>query len=189
MADRNTVIRGSQIRKGYGLDNDASNLLRVKVEANEGIKLDGDGLGVAYDNSSIGIVSNLLAVKADGITEAHLDIESAPTDGFILVYNGTSGIQKLDYVDPATLVTGLTGVVLESDVINNEVPTGNINSSNTDFELANVPETNSVMVFLNGILQQPGGGLDYIIESGDVIVFTIAPDTNDILLVCYIKAS
>ena len=187
MADRNTLIRGSQVRKGLGLDNDASNLLRVKVEANEGIKLDGDGLGVAYDNASIGIVSNLLAVKAGGITEAHMDIESAPTDGYILVYNGDSGVEKLDYVDPATLVSSLTGVVLEGDVVNNEVPTGDINGSNTQFELANTPETNSVMVFLNGLLQQPT--LDYTIESGETVTFVIAPDASDILLVCYIKAS
>jgi hypothetical protein len=187
MADRNTLIRGSQIRKGQGLDNDASNLLRVKVEANEGIKLDGDGLGVAYDNATIGIVSNLLAVKAGGILESHLDIESAPTDGYLLYYNDASGVQKLDYIDPATLVTGLTGAVLESDIINNEVPTGDINGANTQFELAFTPETNSVMVFLNGLLQQPT--LDYSVESGETVTFVIAPDTSDILLVCYIKAS
>jgi len=187
MADRNTLIRGSQVRKGFGLDNDASNLLRVKVEASEGIKLDGDGLGVDYDNATLGIVSTKLAVKAGGILESHLDIESAPTDGYILVYNGDSGVEKLDYVDPATLVTGLTGVVLESDVINNEVPTGDINGANIQFELANTPETNSVMVFLNGLLQQPT--LDYTIESGETVTFVLAPDTSDILLVCYIKAS
>ena len=34
MADKNTMIRGSQVRKGLGLNNDATNQLLVKIEAN-----------------------------------------------------------------------------------------------------------------------------------------------------------
>jgi hypothetical protein len=45
---------------------------RADFVANDGLKLSTNSLTVAYDNSSIGITSNLLAVKALGITNAML---------------------------------------------------------------------------------------------------------------------
>jgi hypothetical protein len=185
MADRNTLIRGSQVRKGYGLENDASNLLKVKVYANNCIALDGNGLAVDYDNSTIGIITNKLAVKDGGIPEVKLDVNTAAgagVDGYALYWNNAAG--KLDY--KAVLSTG--DVVLESDVIANEIPTGDINGSNPTFVLANVPESATVQVYLNGLLQEPGSGKDYQLSS-KTITFGTNPDTGDIVLCNYIKAS
>lgn len=179
MADRNTMIRGIQIRKGQGLTVDASNLLKVKVEANEGIALGEDGLAVDYDDATIGIISNKLAVKDAGISEAKLDINSAPSDGLVLYWNNSAG--KLDYKDVDL------EAITESDIVMNEIPTGDINGINTDFALANTPVTGTVCVYLNGLLQEPGSGKDYQI-SGDTVTFAIAPDTSDIVLCSYFIA-
>jgi hypothetical protein len=75
-----------------------------------------------------------------------------------------------------------TGTV---NLIANEIPTGLINSLNTDFELLNTPIVGTVEIYLNGILQAPG--LDYTI-SGKDITFTKAPRTNSELLASYAKA-
>ena len=49
-----------------------TNDFEADILANNGLKLTGNSMSVAYDNSSIGIVSNLLAVKASGITNTML---------------------------------------------------------------------------------------------------------------------
>lgn len=76
-----------------------------------------------------------------------------------------------------------TGTV---NLIANEIPTGLINSLNTDFELLNTPIVGTVEIYLNGMLQAPGVGLDYTI-SGKDITFTKAPRTNSELLASYAK--
>ena len=78
------------------------------------------------------------------------------------------------------------GSTLETDkFVRNEVPSGTINSINTGFTLANTPVAGTVQVFLNGLLQAPGSGLDYII-SGTAITFTKAPHTGSDLYAHYI---
>lgn len=76
--------------------------------------------------------------------------------------------------------------VTAGEIITNEVPSGDINSSNTIFTLLNTPVTGTVNVYLNGLLQRPGTGLDYTI-SGDTITFAKAPHTGSDLLVSYVK--
>jgi len=72
------------------------------------------------------------------------------------------------------------------EIITNEIPTGLINSLNTDFELLNDPIIGTVEINLNGLLQVPGIGFDYTI-SGKDIVFAKAPRTNSDLLASYAK--
>ena len=57
--------------------------------------------------------------------------------------------------------------------------------NNTGFTLTNTPVADSVQIFLNGLLQQPGVGKDYQI-SGTSITFTEAPYNDDILLINYV---
>lgn len=70
-------------------------------------------------------------------------------------------------------------------LITNEVPTGVLNGSNATFTSVNsfVPET--VEVFLNGIKQKII--LDYQLVGGNQIVFKIAPDAGEVILINYIK--
>lgn len=73
-----------------------------------------------------------------------------------------------------------------ANLITNEVPSGAVNSINTVFTISNSPVNGTVQVILNGLLQKPGIGFDYII-SNQTITFIKAPHTNSEILVHYIK--
>lgn len=70
------------------------------------------------------------------------------------------------------------------NIITNEIPSGTINSINTEFILANTPATGTVEVYLNGLIQVPGTGNDYTI-SGTGISFIKAPRIGSDILVSY----
>jgi len=60
-----------------------------------------------------------------------------------------------------------------------EVPSGAINSVNTVFTLAHIPNPSaSLALHLNGVLQTQGGGQDYTL-AGNTITFNSAPSTGD----------
>lgn len=107
------------------------------------------------------------------ITEAKLNAYNSPTDGYVLTWNDSES--QFEWETLASMIC-------------NEVPTGLINSANTDFTLSDTPVTNSLTLFLNGLMQEPGAGNDYTL-SGDAITFTTAPETGDILLANYLTAS
>jgi len=75
---------------------------------------------------------------------------------------------------------------LSSSYVPSEVPSGNMNGTNTVFTLANTPISGTEMVFLNGILQNRGAGNDYTISTNS-ITFLSAPVSTDIILVTYWK--
>jgi hypothetical protein len=77
-------------------------------------------------------------------------------------------------------------IKISNEIITNEIPDGSVNSSNKDFELLNTPVIGTVEVYLGGLIQSPGAGLDYTI-SGKTILFIKAPRNNSELLVSYIK--
>jgi hypothetical protein len=69
-----------------------------------------------------------------------------------------------------------------------EKPTGSIDSANTTFTLANIPNPNTEQVFLNGVLQNASSNVetnDYVL-AGAVITFTAPPQTGDVILVSYL---
>ena len=179
----NTRIRGLQINDAFfgdGLKRNAvdENIAEVDFKANDGLELDTNQLTMAYDDATIGIISNALAVKDTGITEAKLDIESAPSDGKVLYWNNSAG--KLDYKDVDV------DFVAESDIlVENE--SANCDGIEVAFTLAVTPIVNSVDVFLNGLYQEEGSGKDFTL-SGTTITFAIAPETGDILIIRYIAS-
>ncbi|MFO7970099.1 MAG: hypothetical protein R6U15_08340 [Candidatus Izemoplasmatales bacterium] len=188
MADRHTTVFGDQIDEtalGIGLVKDAEDNLKVLVDdvtieitgstGSEGLQV--KDLGISTDKLADDAVTNdKLADEA--VKEANLDVDNAPTDGYVLSWNDTEG--KFEWVS-----NEVDDVVKESDVICNEIPSGLINSLNVTFTIANTPVTGTVMVFLNGMLQAPGAGLDYTI-AGTTITFVKAPRTNSDLYVSYI---
>jgi len=214
MADRHTTIFGDQIDAsalGAGIEKDVNDNLQVKVD-DSSIEISTDTLQVKdggitndmlagsiadgklvedyiktseVDDSTIEFNGGSLNVKALGITnseiaedtigESKIDIHNAPSVGKFLGYT-SNGLEWTDAVVDS---------VQESDVVVNEIPTGLINSSNTDYTLANTPVAGTVAVFLNGMYQAPGSGLDYTI-SGTTISFSKAPHTNSDLYVTYI---
>lgn len=212
MADRNTAIYGDQIDAsvaGLGVVKDTTddfthklkvdiddstinftgNSVQVKDDgitkekinpdvAGAGIGQNVDGsLEIAVDDVTIEIASgDILQVKDDGISEAKLDMFNSPTIGYYIKYT-SNGMEWSDIDSDA---------VQDDDMIFYEVPTGTINSTNTAFTVANTPIAGTVQVFLNGLLQAPGG-LDFSI-SGTTITFTKAPRTNSDLYIHYVTA-
>ena len=71
-------------------------------------------------------------------------------------------------------------------LVTREVPAGAINGTNTAFTLANTPYPGTEMVFLNGVLQNLGGGNDYTI-TGNGVTMNTAPLTGDVILVTYFR--
>lgn len=72
---------------------------------------------------------------------------------------------------------------LESDaLVTREVPSGSVNGSNASFTLANTPVSGSELVFINGILAEPG---DAYTISGSSITFLPAPQSGDEIHVTY----
>lgn len=67
-----------------------------------------------------------------------------------------------------------------------ETPAGLVNDSNTVFTLANALAVNTEQVFLNGVLQEPGGH-DYTI-AGQIVTFASAPNTGDRIRVSYTRS-
>lgn len=117
--------------------------------------------------------------------------------------NGFAGSVSNPTTTPAiTLSTTITGLIkgngtaisaatlgtdylAASSVVTRETPAGTINGSNTAFTLANTPLAGTEHVYLNGLLQEPGGE-DYTI-SGTSITYVVAPVAGDRLRVSYLK--
>jgi len=66
-----------------------------------------------------------------------------------------------------------------------EIPSGIINDVNTVFTLANIPQTNTEIIVLNGLVMKDVN--DYTIFN-DTITFVVPPSSGDSLFVNYIKA-
>lgn len=89
----------------------------------------------------------------------------------------TGGTQTLHQINSSNLGSGFP-LNLSSPL----APTGAVNGVNKVFTLPTTPGS-VVLVYRNGVLQQPGGA-DYTL-SGSTITFVAAPLTGDILLVVY----
>lgn len=83
-----------------------SNKLDLKVQSNQGLIKDGTGLKVDYDNSTIAISANKLALKADGVDFQHMRMrpftEVAAGDGTQTVFtlpNRIPSSQLTDFVN------------------------------------------------------------------------------------------
>lgn len=103
--------------------------------------------------------------------------------------------QQLDIVTNNSLVanadqltTNGAVVLHKADFIVRETPSGTINGSNTTFGLASSPYAGGEMLYLNGLLQEPGAGNDYTI-SGQTITFLTAPATGDRLRAIYVRGA
>lgn len=102
-------------------------------------------------------------------------------------FTSISGDVTVSSIGVTTVSTSTTtGFVKYANSIYNETPTGTVNGVNTAFTLANTPATNSLELFLNGQLLEPGAGNDYTI-SGAAITALFAPLTGDKIRAYYLK--
>lgn len=95
----------------------------------------------------------------------------------------TEGVAEISFAQaPQNGDYIITDIVTDEDSISNEVPTGLINGTNTEFTLANTPAAKSTEVYLNGIRQKEG---QHYTVSGAVISFNEAPYMGDYIIVDY----
>jgi len=154
---------------------------------------------VATGLAGVGLsdTSGVMALDVNEVGEVVVDVAN---DSFCLTDNSDSDATKRDTI--ADLVTaiagaGLTatagvlavdehasGIITEDDIVRNEVVEPDT-ASDTDYTLANSPVVGTVNIYLNGLLQQPGTGEDYVID-GASVVFATAVDASDLVLADYI---
>jgi len=139
----------------------------------------GGELDVNVDGSTIEIDSDIVRVKAAGITED--EIASSALGTGLLGGSGT-----VISVDDSVFLSASNYVVRE--------PHNATTDGQTSVSLGFTPATGTEMVFVNGVLMEEGAGSDYSI-SGSTITFTFglryhATNTNkrDKVAVTYFKA-
>lgn len=141
--------------------------------------------------------SGVLAIDLNELTAVAVDVVN---DEIAIVDATDSSTKKESIVDLVTAIAGsgltATNGVLSVDSIANNIVEGDIIVENLSNEigvsgyagqhtLANTPITNSVQVFLNGLLQEEGSGKDYTL-TGDTIQFATSPESGDILIIHYV---
>lgn len=80
---------------------------------------------------------------------------------------------------------GGAGDLSLTDFVTSETPSGTVDGVNDDFTLAFTP-AGGVHIYVNGLLQEVGGGNDYT-RTGPNITFTTPPAIGSIILASYIK--
>lgn len=128
-----------------------------------------------------GTVTTVSVVSANGFSGT---VANAGTTPAITMQTSITGMLKGSANALVAAVAG-TDYMAPSSFVTRETPTGAVNGSNTTFTLANTPVANTECVYLNGLLQEPGGN-DYTI-SGATITMVTAPSTGDRLRVNYQK--
>lgn len=160
--------------------------------AGAGLTLTGSTVDVVAANTSLTVGANDVAVN---LGDASLEISSG-----LRVKQGTSGQVYIasagGVLTPVTLsgdatvtaagvLTLVSTVLKEADVVTRETPSGTVNSSNVTFTLAATPLSGSEEVFLDGLLQEPAGE-DYTLTTNS-IAFVSAPLTGQRIRVNYRK--
>ena len=175
---------------------DVDNLSDLQVTEGTALVADIAAGTLRNDNTIVTISATTTTVADDDVSFVEVDAAGAVTNnqsGF------TSGRVPLAEVTAAagdiTVVTdrrawldveiGATGLVASDFVIREDV-TFDFDGADATGVLANTPIVGTEEVYLNGILQNEGGGDDYTI-SGTTITFNAAPQSGDEVLVSYIK--
>ncbi len=177
---------------------DTTTSLAKLADVATGNALISGGVGVAPSWGKIGLTTHISGTLAVG--NGGTGITTPPSNGQIPIGNGTTytaatitagtGISVTNGSGSITLAvtTGASGVVLASNFVVRETPTGTVNGTNATFTLAFTPLSGTEHVFVNGVLQNPGTGNDYTISGATITFLTGAiPQTNDVVRVSYLK--
>jgi hypothetical protein len=193
--DATTLVVGQQFvvlnrSSGVVTVNDNSSTLIQTMAAGSFLTLTVTGIGsaagtwdAAYTSAGgSGSVTTVSVVSTNGFAGS---VANASTTPAITISTTITGLLKGNG-------TAISAATLGSDYVDNasfitrETPTGTVNGSNTSFSLANTPTAGTELVFLNGMLQEPGSGNDYTI-SGATITYLAAPASGDKIRVSYMK--
>jgi hypothetical protein len=129
-----------------------------------------------------------LNIKAAGVDTAQLAneavevvklaINNSEQDGYVLTWNDGGYMEW-------TAKASITGDYLQESELKKEDETANCDGTTTDFTLSSSPVSNSVQVYLNGMLMAEGSGKDYTLV-GTTVSFATAPEADAVLVIYYI---
>lgn len=136
-----------------------------------------DGTNI-YFSTALVYSPNSLCVYLNGLRQQRLgDYTETGSQTFrFLEAPWLGSTVRVDYVVEST-------AIVPGEIIIRETPSGNIDGANKTFVLANDPH-GTELIYLNGLLQEPGAGNDYTI-SGNTITMTVAPKVGGRLKVNY----
>ncbi len=163
-----------------------------------GIPRAGQVIALAYDGTVV-VAGGQTTGNADAVSSEYFTtlmatwvsgLSPALTSAHIFVGNGSNIATDTALTGDVSITnTGVTSIApgFAAHIVTREVPSGTVDGVNTVFTLAFTPSpVGSESVFLNGLLQNAGGGNDYTI-SGSTITFNLAPTAGGVILVNYIK--
>lgn len=168
-----TAIGNTKVTDAMINDDVATGLAGAGLSASAGVMaLDLNELGAAAVDVTADSIAIIDATDGSSKKESIADLATAIAGSGL---TATNGVLSVDAV---------TDNIVEAD-IQKEDESANCNGVTVAFSLSSTPVTNSVQVFLNGILQQEGSGKDYTL-SGTTVTFVDAPETGDILIIHYL---
>jgi hypothetical protein len=142
--------------------------------------------GTTLSSLATGILKNTTGTGVPSIAAAGTDYLTPSGSSAALSVGSSSafGVLKVD----GTTITAAAGVITavgsSGTLAPNETPSGTINGSNATFTLAHTPINTSLMLFLNGILQDSGAGNDYTLATATITMLNV-PATGDKLRAFY----
>lgn len=172
-ADTSLTVGANNVAVNPGEGIEISTGVRVKLD---GSTLARSGSGVKVADAGITATQLAAAVAGDGLSGGAGTALSVNTDDSTIEKSSDALRVKDTGITSAKLGTGARRIVRET-------PSGTVNGSNDTFTLANTPASGKEEVFLNGLLQEPGGE-DYTITTNS-IVFVSAPPALSRIRVSY----
>lgn len=163
MADRNTVIYGNQIKDGTITANELASSV-----AGNGLS-GGAGNALALDLNEL--TDTVIAVSADSIAFIDATDNGSKKESIADLVSAIAG-SGLTATNGVLSVNAIADSLVESDIAKDDF-SATLNGVLTDFELASIPVTASLQVFINGVLAQEGTGKDYILNPDSGMTKTI----------------
>jgi hypothetical protein len=180
MANRNTAIRGVQIRDGEITGDQLATAVNASLALADSAVQPGDlpSFGDIVTHDVDEFATSAQGALADSALQAVADEVGAYAGNGLKVVRVNTGGTALEYATLSDAVGILESAVDVEDL------TGNADTSLT---LANAPVAGSLQLFINGLLQEEGSGKDYTI-SGVTITLAVASEVDDIIIAHYIDA-
>lgn len=174
-AAENQILIALETKLGFGASTPTSGTSGYLLTSNG----DGSSSWTAPPVSAVwGLISGTLSNQTDLATALA---------GKLALAGGTLTGPLILAADPATALGAATKQYVDAQdngtLVQNEVPGGSINGSNTAFTTASTFVTGSLRVYLNG-QRLIGGGADYT-EGTQAFTMAYAPVTGDLLIIDY----
>ncbi len=157
----------------------------INIPSGQSYKVNGTAIAANANHTGDVTGDGALTIASKAVTLAKMDDLAQST--LIGRATASTGVpEALSASQVRTLLNvadGATNVTLPS-FVTREAVSGTMNGTNPTFTLAHAPTADSEMLFLNGLLLNPGAGNDYTISGSTITMLTI-PVSTDVFLATY----